>query len=67
MTGGRNGKWGKLSHSIDVIDACIVLHVLTIVNVCDSGHCWGCMVNGLGYFHISYEWEGKGLLLCQYI
>ena len=39
---GRNGRSGKLSHSSDVIGACICSND---VNVCGSTHC-GCMVNG---------------------
>ena len=39
---GRNGRSGKLSHSNDVIGACICSND---VNVCGSTHC-GCVVNG---------------------
>ena len=39
---GRNGRSGKLSHSSDVIGACICSND---VNVCSSAHC-GCVVNG---------------------
>ena len=39
---GRNGRSGKLSHSNDVIGACIRFND---VNVCSSTHC-GCVVNG---------------------
>ena len=39
---GRNGRSGKLSHSSDVIGACICSND---VNVCGSAHC-GCVVNG---------------------
>ena len=39
---GRNGRSGKLSHSNDVIGACICFND---VNVCGSAHC-GCVVNG---------------------
>jgi hypothetical protein len=39
---GRNGRSGKLSHSNDVIGACICSND---VNVCGSAHC-GCVVNG---------------------
>ena len=38
----RNGRSGKLSHSSDVIGACICSND---VNVCGSAHC-GCVVNG---------------------
>ena len=40
--GSRNGRSGKLSHSSDVIGACICSND---VNVCGSAHC-GCVVNG---------------------
>ena len=45
---GRNGKWGELSHSSDVIDACTSTHnsVDFHVNVCGSAHCCGCVDNG---------------------
>ena len=39
---GRNGRSGTLSHSNDVIGACICSND---VNVCSSAHC-GCVVNG---------------------
>ena len=39
---GRNGRSGKLSHSNDVVGACICS---IDVNVCDSAH-RGCVVNG---------------------
>ena len=39
---GRNGRSGKLSHSYDMIGACIYSND---VNVCGSAHC-GCVVNG---------------------
>ena len=39
---GRNGRSGKLSHSSDVIGACLCSND---VNVCGSAHC-GCVVNG---------------------
>ena len=42
---GRNGRSGKLSHSYDVIGACICSNDDLHVNVCGSAHC-GCVVNG---------------------
>ena len=42
---GRNDRSGKLSHSSDVIGACISSNVDLHVCVCGSTHC-GCVVNG---------------------
>ena len=42
---GRNVRSGKLSHSNDVMGACICSNDDLHVNVCDSVHC-GCVVNG---------------------
>ena len=42
---GRNGMSGKLSHSNDVIGACICFNVDLHVCVCGSAQC-GCVVNG---------------------
>ena len=38
---GRNGTSGKLSHSNDVIGACISSNVDLYVNVCSSSDCCG--------------------------
>ena len=40
----RNGRNGKLSHSNDVIGACICSNDDLNINVCGSTHC-GCVVN----------------------
>ena len=41
----RNGRSGKLSHSSDVIGACICSNVHLHVCVCGSAQC-GCVVDG---------------------
>ena len=42
---GRNGRSGKVSHSNDVIGACICSHVDLHLCVCGSARC-ECVVNG---------------------